>query len=225
MSCQHSHDHDDDHVPPITTFTSQSLHSRIATSNLSGLNMANPQADLGKLFKTSENKYSVKPVIRSDCDEQLIIHIPFNNSSIKLYSLILRTNGDLYCPKTIKLYKNDTSIDFDNIEQKKPTYELVHPHEGVMYNEEEELPETIDVDDFIEHHLPRHKFTGVHQLTIFVESVYGEEEECRLHSIELRGEYIELNRDPVISLYESAANPADHAKVQGLDSNGFSISQ
>lgn len=232
MSCHshshsHSHDHDDDsHVPPIPTYTSQSLLSRIATTNLTGFNLANPQPDLAKLFKSNDNKYSVKPVIKSDCDEQLIINIPFNNSSIKLYSIILRTNGDIYCPKNIKLYKNDTTIDFDNIQDKKPTYELVQPHSGVMYNEEDELPEFIEVDDFIEHHLPRHKFTGVHQLTIFIDTIYGNEDQCRLHSIELRGEYIELNKDPVISLYESAANPADHTMVQGLDdTNSFSISQ
>lgn len=223
MSHSHSHSHCDDHVPPIPTYSSQSLVGRIDLNKVTGLNLLNPQPELQKLFKTDETRYQVKPVIKSDCDEQLIINIPFMNSSIKLYSIILRTNGDLYCPQKIKLYKNDTTIDFDNIQAKKPTFEVTHPRIGIMYNDDDELLELIDDDTFVEHYLPRHKFTGVQNLTIFIETIYGDEDQCKLHSIELRGEYIELNKDPVISLYESAANPTDHKVIQGLNSNPYSL--
>ena len=71
----------------------------------------------------------------------MIINIPFLNGSVKLYSIILRTNGDLYCPKTIKLFKNDTSIDFDNVDSKKPIQVLTHPQVGVANNDSDDLPE------------------------------------------------------------------------------------
>lgn len=111
------------------------------------------------------------------------------------------------------MWKNE-SIDFDNAGDKKPLYKVDHPQVGCMYNDEE-VPETLENDDeFVEHFLPRHAFTGVQQLTIFIEDIHGDEDECHLHYIELRGEFTELTRDPVITLYELAANPADHQKVE-----------
>ena len=99
-SHNHNHNHDDnDHIAPIPTSSSQSLNSKIDTTKVTALNLANPSDELAKLFKDSNTKYQVKPVIKSDCDEQLIINIPFLNGSVKLYSIILRTNGDIYCPR------------------------------------------------------------------------------------------------------------------------------
>jgi hypothetical protein len=227
MSCEDEHhghghgghgdDHDHDghnHIAPIATFPSQSLLSKVDCGKITGLNISNPREELRRLFKNEATKYELKPVIKSDCDAQLLINIPFTNSSVKLFSLIIRSNGDLYCPRTIKLYKNDTTIDFDNVNDKKPTFQLEHPQVGVMYNEDESMPDTLDNDnEFVEHYLPRHKFTGVYNLTIFIEDVYGDEDETHLHSLDLRGEYTELNKNPVITIYESAPNPADHQKI------------
>ncbi|RLV96014.1 PITH domain-containing protein [Spathaspora sp. JA1] len=222
----HGHDHDD-HIAPIPTSASQSLNSKVDTSKLTALNLANPSQDLGKLFKTSETKYQIKPIIRSDCDCQLIINVPFLNGNVKLYSIIFRTNGDKYCPKTIKLFKNDKTIDFDNVETKTPTQKVKHPQVGVLFEEDEDnIPEVLEEEgDFVEHYLSRSKFTGVHHLTIFIEDIHDDEDdedECRLHSIELRGEFTELNKQPVITLYESAANPADHKNLAVSDYNGMS---
>ncbi|EGV60085.1 hypothetical protein PSN45_002176 [Yamadazyma tenuis] len=219
------HGHDHSHVAPVPTNAAQSLLSKIDTPHVTALNLANPPEDLQKLFKKPQNKYELKPVVASDCDSQLIINIPFLNGSVKLFSLIIRTNGDKYCPKTIKLWKNDKNIDFDNASTKKPTFQIEHPHVGVMYNEDDgTMPESLDSDiEFVEHFLPRHIFTGVQSLTVFVEDIHNndDEDETRLHYVELRGEFTELSRDPVITLYESAANPADHKNltVSGSQAN------
>lgn len=226
----HSHSHGDDghqHIAPIPTNASQSLLSKIDTTKVTALNMANPPDEAAKLFRRPEERYRLKPVVKSDCDAQLIINIPFLNASAKIFSLILRTNGDKFCPKTIKLFKNDSNIDFDNVETKKPTFVITHPRIGVLYNDDgnEEIPESVENDnEFVEHYLPRHIFTGVQQLSVFIENIYDEdeEEESHLHYIELRGEYTELNREPVITLYELAANPADHKNLTKVEySNGF----
>ncbi|KAF6065146.1 PITH domain family protein [Candida albicans] len=185
MSCEdehhnhnHGHNHNHNHVAPIPTTAGQSLNNKIDTSKVTALNMANSADDLAKVFKDSTKKYQIKPIIKSDSDEQMIINIPFLNGSVKLYSIILL---------------------------------------GVANNDSDDLPEFLESnndDDFVEHYVSRHKFTGVNQLTIFIEDIYDEgEEECHLHSIELRGEFTELNKDPVITLYESAANPADHKNL------------
>ncbi|EGW33474.1 uncharacterized protein SPAPADRAFT_151638 [Spathaspora passalidarum NRRL Y-27907] len=222
----HGHDHGD-HIAPIPTSSSQSLNSKIDTSKLTALNMANPTDDLAKLFKTSETKYHIKPIIKSDCDCQLIINIPFLNGNVKLYSIIFRTNGDKYCPRTIKFFKNDKTIDFDNVDTKTPTQKVKHPQVGLSVDEddEENIPEVVEEEgDFVEHFLSRSKFTGVHHLTVFIEDIYDDEDEdeCWLHSIELRGEFTELNKEAVVTLYESAANPADHKKLGVSDYNGVS---
>lgn len=234
MSCEHEHthshgsgngdSHSHSHVAPIPTNQSQNLLLKIDTPHVTALNLANEKLDLAKVFKKPEDKYTLSPVIKSDCDEQLIVNIPFLNASVKLHSIIIRSNGDKYCPKTIKLWKNDTTIDFDNVEDKKPTYAIEHPQLGVMYNDgEDELPESIDNDDeFVEHYLPRHIFTGVQLLTLFIQDIYGDEDESHLHYIELRGEYTELSKDPVITLYELAANPADHKNLAVNKTANFS---
>lgn len=223
MSCENEHHHlhgddgHDDHVAPNPTSRAQLLNSKVNLPHVTAFNLANPKDDLAKLFKLESNRYELKPVIKSDADEQLILHIPFLNGSVKLHSVILRTNGDLFCPKTIQMWKNNPAIDFDSVEQFKPNFVVSHPHVGVAYNDDE-VPEILESDaDFVEHHLPRHIFTGVQHLTLFFKDIFGDEEETHLHLIELRGEFTELTKDPVIAIYESAANPADHQKVEAAN--------
>ncbi|QWW25581.1 hypothetical protein CA7LBN_004468 [Candidozyma auris] len=238
MNCEnehfhgHSHSHGDgngdDHVPPTPTSLASSLNSKIDLPHVTALNMENRQEDLQKVFKSENNRYSLKPIIKSDADEQLILHIPFLNGSVKLHSLILRTNGDKFCPKTVKLWKNNRSIDFDNVESTKPNHTVQHPNVGVNFNDdEEEVPETLESDaDFVEHHLPRHVFTGVQHLTLFFQDMYGsDEEQVHLHSIELRGEFSELKKDPVITIYEAAPNPADHKIAERNHTGGANVSR
>lgn len=224
MSCENEHHHlhgddslHDDHVAPVPTSAAQLLNLKINLPHVTALNLQNPRDDLAKVFKNAENRYSLKPVIKSDADEQLILHILFLNGSVKLHSVILRTNGDKYCPYTIQLWKNNRDIDFDSAEQFKANFVVTHPHVGVAYNDgdDPEMPETLESDaDFVEHHLPRHVFTGVQHLTMFFKDIHGDEDECHIHLIELRGEFTELTKDPVITIYEAAANPADHKRVE-----------
>lgn len=221
MSCENEHHHlhgddgHDDHVAPVPTSAAQLLNLKINLPLVTALNLHNPKDELAKVFKNESERYSLKPVIKSDADEQLILHIPFLNGSVKLHSIILRTNGDMYCAKTIQLWKNNTSIDFDSVDQFKPQFVITQPHLGVPYNDDDEIPEVLESDaDFVEHHLPRHVFSGVQHLTMFFKDIYGDEDETHIHSIELRGEFTELTKDSVITIYEAAANPADHKKVE-----------
>lgn len=210
MSCHHDHQHA---PPPIPTNPSHNLYHRIDTTQLTALNLANPKDELAQLFRAPDDKYKLKPVIKSDADAQLIINIPFTNSLVKLYLLIVRSNGQDHCPRHIKLYKNDKLIDFDS--SKKPEYVVEQPRLGVMYDDEDDMPASDNLDTFVEHFLPRHKFTGLQQLTLYIEDLWDEDtDESWLHYIELRGEATDLTADPVITIYEAAANPADHKKVE-----------
>lgn len=216
MSCHgHLHAADHSHVPPVPTSQAQNLHLKIQHSHVTALNMENPPSDLPELFRSPEHRYDLNPVISSDADEQIIIHVPFLSGAVKLYSVILRTNGDRYCPRTIKVWKNASDIDFDSVDDRTPHFVATHPLVGVAYHEPGTLPARLELETgFVEHHLPRHVFTGVSAVTLYVQDIHGSEEQCQLHLVEFRGEFTELSREPVVALYEAAARPTDHPVEQ-----------
>lgn len=219
MSCEHQHhshndNHDHSHVPPVPTSAAQLLNLKISLAQVTALNVQNCRDDWPKVFKSGENRYLVKPVLKSDADEQLILHIPFLNGSVKLHSVILRTSA-LHCPKTIQVWKNSPQIDFDNVDDFKPHFSAIHPHVGVGYGDDDDMPEVVESDgDFVEHFVPRHVFSGVQHLTLFVRDSHDDADESWMHLVELRGEFTELSKDPVITVYELAANPADHKAIE-----------
>jgi len=57
-----------------------------------------------------------------------------------------------------------------------------------------------------------------------LESIRSSADETRLNYLGFVGEWTELNRQPVITVFEANANLADHEKIQGTDGN-FSMPQ
>lgn len=219
MSCEeeahehhHGHDHNHEHgAPPIPTTESQSLYAHILTNDIAAFNVSNPSDQLKHVVKDHQHKYSTTPLFTSDADCQLILKIPFEGS-VKVYSVILRTSSvPDHCPRKVKFYTRE--LDFDSIEGARPTYEVEHPEVGI----DDSQPvgdELVEETSFVEHYLPRHQFAGVTVLTIFVENNWGDEDEpTHLYSVEVRGEFQGLRKNPVVTIYESAANPADHKTV------------
>lgn len=51
--------------------------------------------------------------LRSDADEQLLLHLGFNQT-MKLSSIILGVPDNSSCPKTLKLFCNQTNLGFDD---------------------------------------------------------------------------------------------------------------
>lgn len=204
----HSHGSGDDHIPPTPTSAVQNLREYVDFDRLTALNSQQTNEELQFVFRAPNDRFSVHGVIESDSDSQLILNIPFTGN-VKLYSLILRTHSDpAHCPRTVKLFKNNRSLDFDNVSDTKPQLQVDQPLVGVQEANNDE-------ETFVEHHLPRSQFQSTHHLTIFFENNWEDDDETiKVFYIELRGVYTSaLSKDPVIALYESAANPSDHKNM------------
>lgn len=100
--------------------------------------------------------------LESDCDEQLLVTIAFNQA-VKVHSLKIQGPGDGRGPKTIKLFINLTkSMDFDSAE----SFEAVQTLE---LTQEDLAEEAITPLKFV-------KFQNVRSMTLFFQSNQGNEE-------------------------------------------------
>lgn len=63
--------------------------------------------------------------------------------------------------------------------------------------------------------MKRTSFGNTYSLTLFIEDNYGDDV-TRVYWIGFKGEFMNLNREPVEVLYEKAANPKDHTLIQGV---------
>ncbi|KAM7446377.1 Thioredoxin-like protein 1 [Porites harrisoni] len=100
--------------------------------------------------------------LESDCDEQLLVSIAFNQV-VKLHSLKIQGPDDGRGPKTVKLFTNQTkTMDFDSAE----SFEALHKIELT--------PEDIKEDVIVP--LKFVKFQNVSSLTLFFQNNQGGEE-------------------------------------------------
>ncbi|KPV75375.1 uncharacterized protein RHOBADRAFT_26697 [Rhodotorula graminis WP1] len=141
--------------------------------------------------------------LESDADEQLILHIPFTGS-VKLRSILIKTGPAGYTPDKMLVFANQL-LDFDEATS-------------------QDVTQSFDVavtKEVVEYAVRPAKFPSVRSLTLFFPSNHGEDT-TRVSFVGFKGEYSALTRDPIITVYEAQANPADHAKLPGLDTASHS---
>lgn len=139
----------------------------------------------------------------SDVDEELLITIPFT-ALVRLHSILIRSFPDKRAPKIIKVFKNREGIDFAEASIAKPIQTLEHPY-GIGVG-------TTENDGIVEYSMSRAQFSNITSVTLFVEKNHGDDTTA-LTYIGLRGLAKDLVRAPVVTLYEAAANPADHKNI------------
>jgi hypothetical protein len=166
----------------------------VQTSHCGVLNAANPEALSAVLTGGGET------AMRSDCDEQLLIHLPFMGA-VKLHSLQIQSAEGarraacrpllpfhqltLACalspldsraalPKTIKLFKNQTSMTFDDVDSIPPTQVIEISPSDVKHGSV-----TIPLA-FV-------KFQCVQTLTIFIEDNLDDAEVTQLSKLQVFG--------------------------------------
>ena len=141
--------------------------------------------------------------LKSDCDEELLIHIVFVQK-VRLSGLQIKAPAGSG-PKSVKLIVNTPSLDFDSAKSTKVTQEVALTQEGVVGNAKVELK------------LPL--FSSVGEVTLLIEGNHADEEETVITSLALWGEMIEItgkrndnphlgkwSEDSDVEKYEKAAS-------------------
>lgn len=101
-------------------------------------------------------------------------------------------------------------MDFDSIDTISPTQEF-------------SLLENVSRGTVPEYPTKVAKFSSLHCLTLFFPSNFSGSERTRISYIGLKGEFKEINRDPVIAIYEASADLADHPMTQVSQNMNHSI--
>ncbi|KAL8706395.1 MAG: hypothetical protein Q9201_000541 [Fulgogasparrea decipioides] len=190
----HGHEHSDEIEPALQTL----LWKQIDFESIRTLNESEPDQGAKIVEKTWPMRLDPEPMLESDADEQLLMFVPFTGV-VKLHAILLRSSEDSAAPKTLKLFSNRDDLDFAAASDLQPMQTL-------------ELSQTSEIQDLP---VKRTLFGNTYNLNLFVEDNYGDEL-TRIFWIGFKGEYMNLNREPVEVLYEKAANPKDHTLVQGV---------
>ena len=135
--------------------------------------------------------------LESDCDEQLIIRIPFSNE-VKISSMSINGNYN-YSPSIVKLYKNHNVLTFDEIDD---------------IREEQKIEINNDPLHDLTYPLKIMKFSNVNEIVIYIPENYGELV-TQINYINFYGEKMDGNCGVVECVYESSALLKDH-KIQDL---------
>lgn len=120
---------------------------------------------------------------------------------VRLHSILIRTAPDASCPKTLKLFINDSDMDFHTASEKPPTQTLSVSQTSVV----QEIP------------VKRAFFNTTRSLALFIEDNWsgGDEDETRISYLGFKGDFMQLSKEPISFLYEAAANPSDHKSIVG----------
>jgi hypothetical protein len=198
----HSHSHGEhDHTDDITPALQNLLYEQIDFSKLVTLNEDASNSGRAICQKTWAQRLDPLPELKSSADEQLLMLIPFTGQ-VRLHSILLRTSSTAQSPKTLKVFLNHESLDFDTASELSPTQTL----EVAQTSEVQEIP------------VKRAYFNTTRSLALFFEDNWsnGEEEETVLSYLAFKGDFMRLNKESVSVLYEASASLSDHKVVQGI---------
>lgn len=142
------------------------LHQFLVSAGCNCLNESDENTH--KNVFTDDAKY-----LESDCDEQLMLTITFNQP-VKVHSLKIRAPADGTAPKTVKIFMNQPNeVDFDSGERMEGVQKLVLEPEDVTG--EKVIP------------LRFVKFQNVSNLVVFVVDNQGGDEVTKLEYLKIFG--------------------------------------
>ncbi|CAE7095508.1 unnamed protein product [Rhizoctonia solani] len=188
----HDHDHEHDSGSP------NNLYGRIDRPNVVALN-AEEGSDPCAVLKPWHERLDETRWVESDADDQLILRIPFTGS-VKLRGLLLKTGPGDQTAQKASLFPNADELDFSDANDREPaqSFDVVQSREIGEYT------------------VKPAKFSSCRSLTLFFPSAQGADT-LKIYYVGLVGEWSQFTQDPVVTVYEAQANPADHKKIFGTD--------
>jgi len=196
-----SHSNEHDHNSGSDSGSRDNLFQYIDRSNVVALNAPSPSEDGPKVIKPWNERLDEAVAVMSDSDDQMIFRIPFTGS-VKLRSLLLKTGPADHTPTKVVLYANEPSLDFGDIADKVPTQEF-------------DVAQGREVGEYA---LKAFKFSNLASITLFFPGAQGADT-TQIYYVGFLGTWTERKNNPVIAVYETQANLADHEKIQGTDGN------
>ncbi|KAF8149811.1 PITH domain-containing protein [Crassisporium funariophilum] len=137
--------------------------------------------------------------LESDADDQIILRIPFTGA-VRLRSLLLKAGPGNHTPSKIALFTNEANLDFGEVLDRTPTQEF-------------DIPQGREVGEYA---VKTAKFSNISSVTLFIPASQGADT-SRIYYVGFLGTWTEHKRKPIITVYETQANLADHEKIQGMD--------
>ncbi|KAF9790284.1 DUF1000-domain-containing protein [Thelephora terrestris] len=200
MTHDHGHggcgDHANEHDLPGNVLGYQdNLYNQIDRPHVVALNAVGQGQTV---IKSWSERNDEALYLESDADDQLILRVPFTGS-VKLRALLLKAGPSDKTPAKVSLFANENNINFDDIVDKTPTQEF-------------DVPQGREVGEY---QVRAAKFTNISSITVFFPASQGAEE-TRIYYLGFLGQWSERKADPIITVYEAQANPADHEKIQGM---------
>eukprot|EP01098_Paradermamoeba_levis_P012631 TRINITY_DN555_c0_g1_i1.p1 TRINITY_DN555_c0_g1~~TRINITY_DN555_c0_g1_i1.p1 ORF type:complete len:321 (-),score=93.78 TRINITY_DN555_c0_g1_i1:65-886(-) len=155
-----------------------SLNSLLEKSQMSCLNQATAHPVQNIL--TNDDTF-----LESDCDEQLLIYLPFQQP-VKIQSLRIVAPNTANAPKTLKLYVNQPHMDFNS--------ESIPPAQELTLTANEIKEKAVVPLKFL-------KFQNVNSLTVFVVDNQGGEETTKIQHLQVVGSFEQASSNE--NLYKS----------------------
>ncbi|KAJ3299763.1 PITH domain-containing protein 1 [Borealophlyctis nickersoniae] len=141
------------------------------------------------VFKSWEQRIDTSKFVESDADEQF-------TANVKLKSIAIIGAPGEAGPSKMKAFINREDVDFDSAESISP-------------DQEWELVRDVPRGEVAEYHTRIAKFSNLRNITLYFPENFGADT-TKIYYIGLKGEWMEVKKDPIITIYELAANPADH---------------
>ncbi|KAI0636256.1 DUF1000-domain-containing protein [Trametes polyzona] len=196
----HGHDHGHDHGLPEDVGHRDNLYARIDRANVIALNAEDPEK-APAIIKPWDQRLDEETYLESDADDQLIIRVPFTGA-VKLRAVLIKAGPADQTPTKVALFPNIDNLDFSDITDMKPVQEFT-------------IPQGRDVGEY---HVMPAKFPSVTSITLFFPAAQGADT-TRIYYVGFLGQWSERKFEPVLTVYESKPNLADHDKIQGLNEN------
>ncbi|GMS91536.1 hypothetical protein PENTCL1PPCAC_13711, partial [Pristionchus entomophagus] len=145
-------------------------------------------------LKEWDDKMDRTRFLESDCDEELLINLPFKGN-VRILGLCLIGEDGEQCPARIRLFKDREGMSFDDVAGLQP---------------EQEIDLKADPTGSVDYPLKASKFNSLSHLSIHIDRNFGGET-TKMYFLGLRGEYLEdFRQKVVIATYEARAIPKDH---------------